>query len=82
MVNLWNFAPRIKIPVLMLNGQDDSLFPVETSQKPLFQVLGTPQEQKQYIIYPGGHIDFSERPEVINRALAWLDQYVGPAGSR
>ncbi|UCD59195.1 MAG: SUMF1/EgtB/PvdO family nonheme iron enzyme, partial [Candidatus Hydrogenedentota bacterium] len=29
-----NFAPRVKVPVLMLNGKHDSLFPFEISQKP------------------------------------------------
>ena len=39
-VDAWNFAPRVKIPVLMLNGKDDFRFPLETSQQPLFQALG------------------------------------------
>jgi hypothetical protein len=37
-----NFAPRVKVPTLMLNGRDDFRFPLDVSQKPMFQALGTP----------------------------------------
>ena len=40
-VNSWNFAPRVHVPVLMLNGRDDFIFPVETNQKALFRAFGT-----------------------------------------
>ena len=68
----------MKVPVLMLNGQDDSMAPVETSQKPMFKALGTPEKNKKYISYPGGHVDFINRQEVIKEALDWLDRYLGP----
>ena len=31
-----NFAPRVTMPVLMLNGRFDFFFPTETSQEPMF----------------------------------------------
>ena len=37
-----NFLPRIHIPVLMLSGKYDSVFPLESSQKPFFRLLGSP----------------------------------------
>lgn len=37
-VDALNFAPRVKTPILMLNGRDDFTFPVEASQEPLFQM--------------------------------------------
>ena len=37
-----NFAPRVTAPVLMLNGRYDFMEPLETSQRPLFRLLGTP----------------------------------------
>jgi eukaryotic-like serine/threonine-protein kinase len=73
----WNYAPRVKVPVLMLNGHDDSLSPVETSQNPMFKALGTPEKDKRHIIYPGGHVDFMDRNEVIKEGLDWLDHYLG-----
>ena len=47
-VDAWNFAPRVRIPVLMLNGRDDFIFPVETHQKPLFEALGTQKPDKVF----------------------------------
>jgi dienelactone hydrolase len=73
----WNYAPRVKVPVLMLNGHDDFLSPLETSQNPMFKALGTPEKDKRHIIYPGGHVDFIDRNEVIKEALDWLDHYLG-----
>ncbi len=73
----WNYAPRVKVPVLMLNGHDDSISPVETSQNPMFKALGTPEKDKRHMIFPGGHVDFRERNEVIKEALDWLDHYLG-----
>ena len=35
-----NFAPRVKVPVLMLNGRYDDGYPIETSQEPMFRLLG------------------------------------------
>jgi dienelactone hydrolase len=36
-----HYLPRIKTPVLMLNGRYDFFFPSETAQKPFFDMLGT-----------------------------------------
>ena len=41
-----NFAPRVKVPVLMLNGRFDFFYPTSTSQEPLLKLLGTPTGQK------------------------------------
>jgi len=41
-VDAVHFLPRNKIPVLMLNGKYDHYCPYETSQLPMFQLLGTP----------------------------------------
>ncbi|HEY8106786.1 MAG TPA: protein kinase, partial [Gemmatimonadales bacterium] len=70
-----NFLPRIRIPVLMLNGQYDHYFPVETSQKPMFRLLGTPPDQKRQVIFPGGH--FVPRADQVRETLDWLDRYLG-----
>jgi formylglycine-generating enzyme required for sulfatase activity len=77
-VDPWNYASRVKVPVLMLNGKSDFLFPVETSQLPLFRMLGTPEKDKKLKLYEGGH-DIYGRLEVIGDMLDWLDRYLGPA---
>jgi dienelactone hydrolase/tRNA A-37 threonylcarbamoyl transferase component Bud32 len=72
-----NFLPRIRMPVLMLNGQYDHYFPVETSQRPFFRLLGTPPDRKRQVIAEGGH--FVPRTTLVKETLDWLDQYLGPA---
>jgi formylglycine-generating enzyme required for sulfatase activity/predicted esterase len=72
-----NFAPRVRLPTLMLTGRDDFIRPVETHQVPLFNLLGVPDEQKQLARFDGGHAP-SDMNAVIREALAWLDRWLGP----
>ena len=37
-----DFAPRLRIPTLMLNGRYDFSMPPDTAQRPLFERLGAP----------------------------------------
>ena len=46
-IDSWNFAPRYRVPTLMLNGKQDFFFPYDTNQKVLFDALGTPA-----VVYP------------------------------
>jgi len=76
-----NFAPRIKIPVLMLSGRYDFTFPVDTSQKPLFKLVGTAPEHKRYVLFDNaGHVP--PRLDVVREILDWLDRYFGPVPHR
>ena len=77
-VDPWNYAPRVRIPVLMLNGRDDLIFPVDTSQTPLFRALGTPEHDKQHVLFDGGHVNLQFRMDLIGEILRWLDRYLGP----
>ncbi len=72
-VDPFNFLPRIRIPTLMLNGRYDFFFPVESAQMPMFQLLGTPPDQKRHVIEDGSH--FVPRTRLIQESLAWLDKY-------
>jgi dienelactone hydrolase len=71
-----NFLPRIHIPVLMLSGKYDSVFPYELSQLPFVRLLGTPPALKRHVIFEGGH--FLPRPQMMQETLNWLDRYLGP----
>jgi cephalosporin-C deacetylase-like acetyl esterase len=71
-----NFLPRIYQPILMLNGKYDMYFPVETSQMPMFNLLGTPSKDKKIIIYDTGHL--VPRTDLIKETLSWYDKYLGP----
>jgi dienelactone hydrolase len=77
-VDLVNFVPRVTVPILMLNGRYDPILPLETSQLPLFHLLGTPPDDKRHILYDRGH----EPPppsELKAQLSRWLDKYLGPA---
>ncbi|MCI0722193.1 MAG: hypothetical protein L0338_24960, partial [Acidobacteria bacterium] len=71
-----NFAPRVTIPTLIVDGIHDFIFPSETSQKPLYRLLGTSKEHKRLAFYEGGH--FVPRHHLIKETLDWLDRYLGP----
>ena len=68
-----NFIPRIKIPTVMINGRYDFFFPLETSQIPMFRLLGTPPDQKRHVVEEGSH--FVPRARLIQEVLTWLDKY-------
>jgi dipeptidyl aminopeptidase/acylaminoacyl peptidase len=70
-----SFAPRVKTPALMINGRYDFIFPVETSQQPMFRWLGTAEKDKRHLLFDSGHIP--PRNDVIRETLNWLDQYLG-----
>ena len=73
-----NFLPRIHMPVLMLSGKYDSVFPYELSQLPFLHLLGTPAADKRHVVFEGGH--FLPRPQMVKESLDWLDRYLGPVG--
>jgi dienelactone hydrolase len=80
-VDPWNFASRVKVPVLVLSGRNDFICPLETSVKPLFRLLGTPEKDKSHRIYESGHAIFY-LPEVFKDMFDWLDRYLGPVRTR
>jgi dienelactone hydrolase len=69
-----NFAPHVRVPILMLNGREDFTFPIEESQRPMFRTLGTAPDDKRHIIYEGGHVFPFARIE--KDTLDWLDKYL------
>src|SRR5688500_12426136 len=74
-VDPFNYTPRVKTPVILLNGRDDFTFPIETSQQPLYRLLGTPEADKAHKLYDGGHVFPFSR--MIKDSLDWLDKYLG-----
>ena len=71
-----HFAPRVRVPSLMLNGRFDFFFPVETSQRFMFDLIGVTSAQKRWVVYETSH---GLPPEEMEReTLAWLDRYFGP----
>jgi len=74
--NPFNYVTRVKTPTLMINGRYDTSYPYETTQKPMFDLLGTPDEHKELKLYETDHIP--PRIEFIKEILIWLDRYLGP----
>jgi eukaryotic-like serine/threonine-protein kinase len=73
-----DFAPRMKKPVLMVNGRYDYVFSVNLSQDPMFNMLGTPPSDKQHIVLETSHDVTEQRPQLVKAVLDWLDRYLGP----
>ena len=66
------------MPFLMLVGRYDSILGHEASAKPLFDLVGTPDDHKAMQVYETDHIP--PKNEYIQEILAWLDVYLGPVG--
>jgi dienelactone hydrolase len=74
-----NFAPRVRVPVLMINGRYDFTSPLETSQQPLFRLLGSKPADKKHVVFDSGHVP--PWPDVVRETLDWLDRYLGPVAT-
>ena len=68
-----NFLPRVRVPVLMLNGEFDTVYPLATQSRPFLDLLGS--EVKRQHVEPGGHsVPYNV---LIRETLGWLDEHVG-----
>jgi hypothetical protein len=64
----------------MLNGRYDFMFPVDSSQAPMFRLLGVQEADKRHVLFDSGHVP-PDKP-VVKESLDWLDRFLGPAQSR
>ena len=71
-----NFATRIHVPTLMVNGRSDFQIPYQTSQLPLFRLLGVPPDRKRHALFEGGHMP-SQIHDVMREILDWFDRFLG-----
>ena len=69
-----HYVPRITMPVLMINGRFDYVFPLE-AQAAFFDRLGTPALDKRRVIVEAGHV--VSRSDVLRESLGWLDEHLG-----
>jgi dienelactone hydrolase/predicted Ser/Thr protein kinase len=72
-----DFAPRLKKPVLMVNGRYDFTFSLEKSQLPMFRMLGTPAADKRHVVLETPHDVTAQRTNLVKEVLDWLDKYLG-----
>jgi formylglycine-generating enzyme required for sulfatase activity/DNA-binding winged helix-turn-helix (wHTH) protein/dienelactone hydrolase len=75
--NPLNFAPRLTIPVLMLNGRYDSILTPD-AQDWMFRSLGTAAPNKAHILVDSGHSVLAPevRNKTIHETLGWFDRYL------
>jgi formylglycine-generating enzyme required for sulfatase activity/dienelactone hydrolase len=74
----FNFLGLVHQPVLMVNGRYDFFFPVEDTQVPMFERLGTPVKDKRHVVLEAGHVPPND--VLTQEVLDWLDRYLGPTG--
>ncbi len=72
-----NFAPRLKKPVLMVNGRYDFTFSLDRAQEPLYRMLGTAAADKRRVVFDTPHDISQNKAELSKEVLAWLDKYLG-----
>ena len=75
-----NFAPRVKVPTLMLNGRYDFFFPTEQAQEPMLNLLGTPPDRKRYVLFDTAHN--IPRNELVRESVDWMEKYWGAVNHR
>jgi hypothetical protein len=78
MADPFNFLPRVTIPTFMFNGRYDSFFPVDTSVRPFYNNLGTPESDKKLVVTDSNHfVGAYSANQLISETLDWLDKYLG-----
>ncbi len=70
-----NFLTRVTVPTLMVNLSADYYYPLETSAKPFYTLLGG--APKDLIVIEGaGH--YTPKKRIISETLDWFDQFPAP----
>jgi pimeloyl-ACP methyl ester carboxylesterase len=68
-----NHMPRINIPFLMLNGEQDYLVPKAAAMF-FYQSTGTPEKDKKIVFYDSGHWPLP-RNQMIKETLDFIKKY-------
>ncbi len=75
--DLVQYAPRIHARADGQRLDSIAIVPYERSQRHrLFDLLGTPADEKTHTVYDGGHFDY-ERNAVAREVSDWLDAHLG-----
>jgi pimeloyl-ACP methyl ester carboxylesterase len=79
-VDPFNFARKVRVPVLMVNGRYDFVMPSATSQEPMFRLLGVPERDKRLVQFDTGHMPLMQ--DLMREVLNWFDQRLGPVDTK
>jgi pimeloyl-ACP methyl ester carboxylesterase len=74
-VDPFNFLPRVTLPMLVMSGEYDQIYPLEDSARPFFDLLGTESQDKRHFIAEGGHS--IPLVDATRETLDWFDRYLG-----
>ena len=75
-VQLQHYLPRVTQPVLYITGREDFGFPLEQSQTPFFELLGSQPGHKRHVLLDWGHLP-PGYADVTRELLAWTDRWLG-----
>ncbi len=75
-INPAYFLRRVTIPTLMINGRYDSAWRIDYEIKNMFELLGTPAEDKKLVLFDSDHL--APKKDLVKEALSFLDEYFGP----
>jgi len=73
----FHFLPHFQVPTVVVGGRSDFIFPLETSKRPMFRLLGAPEKDKRLALWDEGHFPFNYQT-AIKETLNWFDRYLGP----
>ncbi len=74
-----HFAPRSKVPVVLINGTRDFISPVKTSLEPMLAFQGAPDEDKKLVLLKGRSYPTSQRRHT--RVAGLAGSLPGPSGT-
>jgi len=75
-VNPNTYWPRVRTPILVLNGRYDVTKPYRPNDDLMISLIGTADNDKQSIFYDSSHWPLPEH-RVRNDTLGWFDRYLG-----
>jgi dienelactone hydrolase len=73
-VDPFQFLPRVRTPIAIMNGRYSGEWPYEASQLPMLDYLGTAPEHRRLVAGVGDPVPFSE---VVPIATPWYEEYLG-----
>ena len=74
-VDPFNFLPNVTIPTKMINVPNDYFYPLESSQQPFFDKLGS--QYKEHVMLNGGHLP--PMNHVARETLDWIGEHHNPS---
>ena len=69
-----DFAPRLKVPTLLITGNFDWIF---LGKSALMNLLGTPPADRKAVLFNTSHDVGEQRLDLIREVTSWLDHYFG-----